>query len=69
MSAVYTIRHGALYLSALRRVRWVSSRELARPFQTRAAAASFLIAISADEHRDEFDYVIESFHQPSKEDL
>lgn len=66
---VYTIRHGALYLSALRRARWVTSRELARPFQTHTAAASFLVAISADENRAEYEYVIEPYYPPSKEDL
>lgn len=66
---VYVIRHGALFLSALRRTRWVTSDELARRFHTHNAAVRFLVALSADENRAEYEYVIESFYPPSREVL
>lgn len=60
----YTIRRDGLYLSSLRRRRWVSDRAIARTFLTDRAAYSFVIALSEDEQRGEGEYVVEPYYPP-----
>lgn len=63
----YTIRRDGLYLSSLRRHRWIGDRSIARTFPTDRDAYSFVIMLTADEHRDEGEYVVEPYYPPAQE--
>lgn len=64
----YTIRLDGLYLSSLRRRRWIGDRSVARTFPTDREAYSFVIALSTDERRDEGEYVVEPYYPPMEAD-